>query len=123
MGQPVVHWELWSKDPEKISDFYGKVFGWKIQHVPELNYRMVETGGEGGINGGIMKPQDGPWPGNMAFYIDVDDLTAYAEKVRAAGGRMIVERMEVPGVGALSLFEDPDGRVLGMWKQTAPAQA
>jgi len=56
-------------------------------------------------------------PGNMAFYVDVDDLGAYAEKVKAAGGKMIVEQQEVPGVGSLSLFEDPDGRVMGMWKQ------
>jgi len=117
MGRPVVHWELWSKDPEKIGAFYAQVFGWNVKHIPEMNYRLVETGGEGGINGGIMRPQDGPWPGNMAFYIDVDDLEPYAAKVRAAGGKMIVERMEVPGVGFLSLFEDPDGRVLGMWKQ------
>ena len=123
MGQPVVHWELWSKDPERIGAFYAQVFGWNINPIPALNYTLVETGGQGGINGGIMKPQDGPWPGNMAFYINVEDLDAYAEKVRAAGGRMIVERMEVPGIGALSLFEDLDGRVLGMWKQTAAAQA
>jgi predicted enzyme related to lactoylglutathione lyase len=32
---------------------------------------------------------------------------------------MIVEKMEVPGVGQLSLFEDLDGRVLGMWKQAS----
>ena len=55
MGKPVVHWELWSKDPAKVSDFYAKVFDWKIQDMPELNYRLVETGGSGGINGGIMK--------------------------------------------------------------------
>lgn len=30
---------------------------------------------------------------------------------------MLVENMEVPGVGHLSLFEDTDGRVLGMWKR------
>ena len=57
------------------------------------------------------------WPGNMALYIDVDDLDAYAEKIRSAGGKIVVDKMEVPGVGYLSLFEDPDGRVLGMWKQ------
>lgn len=51
MGRPVVHWELWSEDPEKVSDFYEKVFDWKIRHIPEMNYRLVETGGEGGING------------------------------------------------------------------------
>lgn len=95
MGRPVVHWEFRSEDAEKASDFYEKVFDWKIQRNPELkDYRLVETGGTGGINGGIMKPQAGPWPAKLALYI-----------------------VEVPGVGQLSLFEDPDGRVLGMWKQ------
>lgn len=117
MGQPFVHFELWSKDPERISQFYSKVFGWKIAHVPEMNYHMVETAGEGGINGGIMKPQDGPWPGNMALYMQVDDLTPFREKVKAAGGKIIVEQMDIPGVGSLCLFEDTDGRVLGMWQQ------
>ena len=37
--------------------------------------------------------------------------------IKEAGGKMVVEAMEVPGVGELSLFEDPDGRVLGLWKQ------
>lgn len=48
MGQPVVHWELWSKNPEKISEFYRNAFGWEIQHIPTMNYHMVQTGGEGG---------------------------------------------------------------------------
>ena len=46
----------------------------------------------------------------------MDDLDAYSEKIRQAGGK-IVEKIDVPGVGQLSLFEDPDGRVLGMWKK------
>lgn len=117
MGRPVVHWEFWSEDPAKISDFYQKVFGWEIRHIPDMNYRLVETGGTGGINGGIMKPQRGPWPGKLAFYIDVDDLAAYGTKIQTAGGKVIVDQMEVPGVGQLSLFEDPEGRVLGMWKR------
>lgn len=116
MGQPVVHWEFWSKNPEKVSEFYQKAFGWDIQHIPAMNYRMVQTGGEGGINGGIMTPQEGPWPGNMAFYIQVDDLDAFAKKVKDAGGKLLVEKMEVPGVGQFSLFEDTDARVLGMFK-------
>lgn len=117
MGQPVVHWEFWSADPARISEFYEKVFDWQVRHIPELNYRLVETGGTGGINGGIMTPQAGPWPGKLALYIDVDDLDAYGKRITEAGGKMLVEKMDVPGVGQLSLFEDPDGRVLGMWKQ------
>lgn len=117
MGNPVVHWELLSRNPEKISDFYGKLFGWKIQHIPELNYRVVETGGQGGINGGIMQPTcDGPLPGNTTFYIGVDDLAAYRTRIVEAGGKILVEEQEVPGMGALSLFTDPDGRMIGLWK-------
>lgn len=69
MGSPVVHWELMSKDPAKVAGFYEKLFGWKIQHRPELNYRIVDTGAPKemqGINGGIVEPgREGPWPGNM----------------------------------------------------------
>jgi predicted enzyme related to lactoylglutathione lyase len=99
MGCPVVHWELWSEDPDKVAEFYGKVFDWEIRNIPEMNYHLAETGGEGGINGGIMKPQKGPWPGNMAFYIDVDELAPYREKIVEAGGKVIVEEQVVPGVG------------------------
>ncbi|MEE9169678.1 MAG: VOC family protein [bacterium] len=117
MGRPVVHWELWSEDPKRLSDFYKDVFDWEIRHIPEMDYHLVETKGEGGIDGGIMTPKQGPWPGNMAFYIDVDDIEAYCEKILKAGGKVVVERMDVPEVGAFALFEDPDGRVLGIWLQ------
>jgi uncharacterized protein len=117
MGKPVVHWEMLSKDPARLSDFYQKIFDWKIQNMPELNYRVVETGGEGGINGGIMKPDHPePWPGNTTFYINVDDLDAYRRKIVAAGGKILIEEQEVPGMGTLSLFTDPDGRMMGLWR-------
>jgi predicted enzyme related to lactoylglutathione lyase len=123
MGRPVVHWEFMSKDPENVSDFYAKIFGWKVTHHPEVNYRIVETGAKGpmaGINGGIVKPdREGPWPGNMLFYILVDDLAAYRDKIVAAGGKIHVEEQAVPGMGTLSLFTDPEGRMNGLWKAAA----
>ena len=117
MGSPVIHFELMSKDPAKVADFYAKIFDWKIQHKPELNYRIVETGGKGGINGGIVKPERSePWPGNMLFYILVDDLAEYRKKIVAAGGKIQVEEQEVAGMGIFSLFTDPEGRMMGLWK-------
>ena len=117
MACPVVHWEFLSKDPAKVSDFYRKIFDWKITPRPELNYNIVETGGQGGINGGIMKPdKPEPWPGLTTVYILVDDLAAYRKKITAAGGRILIEEQEVPGMGWLSLFTDPDGRMMGLWK-------
>jgi predicted enzyme related to lactoylglutathione lyase len=120
MGNAVVHFELMSKEPEKVSAFYSQVFDWKINHVPQINYRIVETGAEGemhGINGGIVKPdKPGPWPGNMLFYILVDDLAKYRKKVVAAGGKIHVEEHKVPGMGRFALFTDPEGRMMGLWK-------
>jgi len=115
MAHPVVHFELWAKDAAKTAEFYERVFDWKIQHMPELNYRICDTGGAG-INGGIMTPKEGPWPGNMSFYISVPDLDEHAKKIVAAGGKMIVEKQEVPGMGSFSLFSDPEGHVLGIWQ-------
>ena len=117
MGNPVVHWELMSNDPAGVAAFYAKIFGWKVKHMPELNYRTVETGSKDGINGGILKPErEGPWPGNQIFYVGVDDLAKYRKKIVAAGGKIHVEEQEVPGIGWLSLFTDPEGRMNGLFK-------
>lgn len=123
MGRPVVHFEFWSQNPETVSKFYADVFDWNINHIPEMNYHMADPGGEGGIGGGIMTPSQGAWSNDLTFYIDVDDLATYRDKIVAGGGEMVVEEMEVPGVGALSLFKDPDGRVIGLWKQGAKAES
>ena len=124
MGNPVVHFELMLKNPEKVSDFYAKTFGWKVKNMPEINYRIVDTdakaSGMPGINGGIVKPdKPEPWPGNMTMYILVDDLAAYRKKVKAAGGKIHVEEQKVPGMGKFSLFTDPEGRMMGLWKAKA----
>lgn len=96
MGNPVVHWELMSKEPAKAAAFYAKIFGWKMNHVPEINYRIVDIGAKEGIDAGIVKPdREGPWPGKL-FYILVDDLAKYRKMIVAAGG--------------------PEGRMMGLWK-------
>ena len=45
MGRPVTHFEFWTENPEAVSDFYSAVFDWNINHIPELNYRLVDPGG------------------------------------------------------------------------------
>jgi hypothetical protein len=72
-----------------------------------MDYRLVETGGEPGIKGGSMKPKAGPWPAKMAFYIDMDDIDSYSERIREAGGKIVVGKPNVPGVGELPLRRSP----------------
>ncbi|MCA9293070.1 MAG: VOC family protein [Phycisphaerales bacterium] len=114
---PVVHFEFWSKDAAKCADFYKQVFDWDINFYPEMNDYHLVNAAPPGIGGGIMTPKQGEWPAAMTMYISVDDLKTYCDKIKAAGGQIIVDNMEIPDVGWLSLFKDPDGRVIGLWKQ------
>jgi predicted enzyme related to lactoylglutathione lyase len=45
--------------------------------------------------------------------VEVDDVGAVAEAVVANGGRLLMERTAIPGVGELVFFEDPSGNVAG----------
>ena len=118
MGSPIQHFEFWSSDPERLSSFYSKVFGWNIQAMPEMNYHIIDTASEGPtIGGGMVTPEEGAWPGNMTFYITVPELGPARDQVLAAGGKILLERQDIPNVGSFALFEDPDGRVLGIWQE------
>jgi predicted enzyme related to lactoylglutathione lyase len=123
----VVHFEIHAKDLDKAQQFYGSIFGWKITDLgPQMgNFRMVVTGesepGEkwSGINGGITSRRgDVPKPGQSvnAFVctITVDNLDAYLEKVKNAGGMIALDKMDVPGVGMLAYCLDPEANIFGM---------
>jgi predicted enzyme related to lactoylglutathione lyase len=111
----VVHFEITANDPEKVVAFYQEVFGWKITKYPgPQDYWLVTTGEPGtpGIDGGIFRP-------NEIFTatvntIDVEDLDAAAEKVRAAGGQTVTPRSTIPGVGYQIYCKDVEGTLFGL---------
>jgi len=118
----VVHFEIHAKDMDKMQQFYGDVFGWTMNKMgPELGgYRVIMTGNEPiGINGG-MTQRSGPLPaegqGVNAFVciIGVDNIDTYIEKVKKAGGTVAMEKMDVPTVGLLAYFKDPEGNLFGI---------
>ncbi|MDO8612544.1 MAG: VOC family protein [Dehalococcoidia bacterium] len=115
MAHPVVHFEIAGKDGKKLQEFYGKLFDWKIEVDPAMDYGMVDTGGEGGINGGIFQAQ-GETPPYLTFYVQVDDLQAYLDKAQSLGGKTIVPPTPIPNVGAFAMVHDPEGNLVGLFK-------
>lgn len=113
MGAPVVHFEIQSKDPKKLQDFYSSIFDWHIDANNPMNYGVVDTHGDGGIGGGI-----GPAEGQnmVTFYIQVDDPQAYLSKVEASGGKTLVPVTEIPEMVTFALFADPEGNAVGLVK-------
>ena len=119
MSNPVVHFEVVGKDGKKLQNFYGNVFGWKIQADNPMNYGIVsneDTGG--GIGGGV-----GEAPETRAtFYIAVDNPDAYLKKVESSGGRTVMPVTEIPGMVVMAQFADPEGNVVGLVKADYPGQ-
>lgn len=115
MPNPVVHWEIAVKNGAKAKEFYSKLFDWKIGDAGPMNYRGVDTGGEG-INGGIFQPEVDV-PNYVTIYVQVDNLQAYLEKAQSLGGRTIVPPTPIPDMGAFAVFVDPEGNTIGLWSK------
>ena len=113
MGQPVVHFEIHGKDSDEMQSFYSSLFGWKIDANNPMNYGIVETGGEGGINGGIAA---GTGHNGVMVYVAVDDLQAYLDKAESLGGKIIMPVTEIPNTVTLAIFSDVDGNNIGLVK-------
>jgi len=118
-----VHFEIHADDPERAIAFYKSVFDWKIERwgAGEPAYWLIRTGEAGtpGIDGGLMKRRSPP-PADMQPLnsylntIDVPDLDGASQKVKAAGGRQVVDRMPIKGVGWLAYFKDTEGNLFGL---------
>lgn len=114
MPNPVVHWEIAGKDGKKIQSFYADLFDWHVDANNPMDYGMVDTHSEGGINGGISKEDDGNK--GVTIYVEVDDLQAYLDKAEKLGGKTVLPPTEIPGVVTLAKFTDPEGNVTGLVK-------
>jgi len=105
-----------SPDPAKASEFYSALFGWDIMEGgPEYGGYNLATK-DGRNVAGIGPQMGGPCPSYWATYINVDSADDVTEKVRAHGGTVIVEPMDVMDQGRMGVFADPAGAVIGIWQ-------
>ena len=132
---PVVHFELPYKDRQRIAAFYGDAFGWKLQMLgAEMGHYVLATTAEpgsalpappgavpGAINGGFFEAKP-DWPAqHPSIVIAVQDLGAAMERVRRAGGEVLGEPIDIPGVGPYVSFLDSEGNRISLL-QPAPPQ-
>lgn len=111
VGNPVVHFEIRSTDPDATREFYGKLFGWTFPEGGMPGYSYVDTGVEGAVPGGI-SPLQGGGP-LVTFFVGVQDVAATLDAAVAQGGRVIQPATAVPGV-TFGLLADPNGQVVGL---------
>ena len=124
MPNPVVHFEILGKDHERLQEYYGKLFGWKITNPsPDFPYGLVSTEEQGsGIGGGVGAAADG---GNaqVTIYVEVEDIQASLDRASELGGEAVVPVTTIPGMVIFAQFKDPEGNVVGLVSSETPPAA
>ena len=121
---PVVHFEMPYDNRERMARFYTSAFGWEVQMLGEDmgNYALAMTTESdpsgpkqpGAINGGFYG-RNPEWPAqHPSIVIAVDDIGASMTKVTKAGGKVLGEPMDIPGVGKYVSFFDTEGNRVSM---------
>jgi uncharacterized protein len=122
---PVVHFEMPAEDKKRMANFYTKVFDWKTLHLGEDmgNYIIATTTDSdekgrpkkpGAINGGFFQKTDDRPAQHPSVVIAVDDIKEHIEKVEKAGGKVLGEPWDIPGVGLYVSFFDTEGNRVSM---------
>ena len=124
----VVHFEMPYENRDRMAKFYTSAFGWQTQMLGEDmgNYVLAtttESGADGpkrpgAINGGFF-PKKPDWPAqHPSVVIAVDDIKSAAKSVRDAGGDVLGEPIDIPGVGKYVSFTDTEGNRVSMLQPT-----
>jgi predicted enzyme related to lactoylglutathione lyase len=122
MDHTIIHFEIPANDVEKMKKFYSDLFNWKIEKLPTMEYYSVTTvpmDEKGnllrpGVNGGLYK-KDQPQrqPLNYTYVESVDE---YSKKIADLGGKILVTKKEVPGMGWFAVAQDPEGNTFGIFE-------
>ena len=119
MTQGNIQWsELVSADVEASKKFFAEVVGWEINEMPMPNgpYNICMAGGVpvAGIMGVDQIEADHEIHPHWMTYIAVDDCDAAAAKVAGAGGTVVREPFDIPGVGRIAIVADPGQGICGI---------
>src|ERR1700712_4395295 len=105
MPNPVVEFQMISKDPDATATFYTGLFGWTINAANAMGYRRVESGGGAGISGGIW-PAPPQAPNFVQLFIAVEDVAATIRAAEALGARVIIPATMLPEGDEMAILHD-----------------
>jgi hypothetical protein len=123
MPQPVVHFEIAGKDPERLRAFFGELFDWQFDVPSPVAEEVSSPDGYGfldlittedgvGIRGGI-----GGGPGydsHAVFYVGVANVEKALQRAEDLGGTRVMGPATSPNGLRVGHFMDPEGSLIGV---------
>jgi predicted enzyme related to lactoylglutathione lyase len=107
--------ELVTSDQKQALPFYASLLGWTSTEAMPMgamgDYSFIDCGSE--RLGAMMDRSQADQPLKWTFYFHIPDVDAAADKVRAAGGQVIMGPMDVPSNQRIIICVDPQGASIG----------
>lgn len=122
MPRPI-HFDMTADNPERAVKFYQSVFGWKFEKWDgPMEYWMCTTGdkSEPGINGGLSKRGESGMPAMNT--IGVANVDEFSKKVASSGGKVVMPKSPIPGVGWFATCQDTEGNIFGIIQEDRNAK-
>ena len=131
----IVHFEIPADDVERAKKFYSDLFGWKMEKWPgtdskdtssssNMEYWIISTtdskGNKASIGGGMMKRQEQHQ--HITNFIDVNSVDEYSSMIKKLGGKVVVSKMAVPGMGYFAVCHDTENNSFGIWESNESAK-
>jgi predicted enzyme related to lactoylglutathione lyase len=114
--------ELYTRDLEASARFYGAVFGYEFDDLPEMpgGYKLVKVG-DTVVAGMFRMPEEiGPdVPPYWLTYFHLDDVDAGFDRARELGGELMAEPRDSP-YGRWAPVRDPQGGTFALIRSATP---
>ena len=120
----VAHFSINADDIDRARKFYEKVFGWKFNAWGPPGFYMIESKDSPVLGALQGRRQLVPGQRTVGFEctIGVPSIDKTEAAVKAAGGKVLLERSVIVGVGTLMFFQDPEGNVFGAMQYDRKAE-
>jgi predicted enzyme related to lactoylglutathione lyase len=120
MNHQIVHFEIPADNVGRAQKFYGKLFGWQFSNPPGFgDYWSVDLGEDASHGIGMMARQN---PDHLPTgYYGVESVADSLAQVEQLGGKVLVPRSPVPGMGWFANCQDTEGNVFGLWETDTSA--
>ena len=118
------HFMIPADNVDRARKFYHALLGWIIEPVgttgdmagmAEMQYHDISTGAakNGTLNtGGLYKRH---MTESIINFVEIEDIDNVLANVENLGGRIMMPKEEIKGVGLTAVIQDSEGNVIGLW--------
>ena len=114
--QALAHFAINADDVARARRFYERVLGWSFTPWGPPGFYRIDQGGPSPVLGALQGRRDlipGVRTVGFECTVGVDSIDDVERSALANGGRILLDRSVIAGVGTLTFFADPEGNAFG----------